>query len=568
MYAGINQFGRVLIVTALTLTIASTAIAQELLFHFELDGNLQNSGSIAGSASFHSRRSDGAPTFVEGKFGQAIYFADRQRAALSFPFSLIPQSYPQLTLTAWVKQSAGATNSRTILSNGYARYGINGGRLAAKPGPRGISFDRRMDDELWVFVAVVIDSNAGTIRMHQGSSSMLETNVSISTSAPPTFKDPDNRDAEERAYLFVGANQFRNYGMSAREMAIDDVRLYAGALSEAEIGGLAAESEAPSEPVTGAPAAEETNSETIPESPDTAIPGDQPDEVAPDSAEPEPEPTATVPDEPSPAVVDEGNSDLIVEVRPPLSHFDAEFVFEGVPAGTAKLVDELYQANVAAGNYQTHLISSPADLVLTSVTCDDATSDEPSIGDVSSASAEFRVGAADTVTCAFDFDSAVGSSSTDSEEMPVPASEPQQPLVPPDLSNCDSPDLVPLTGIWNVSNHTGRVFCTGDAGVYDEPLEASEETGTLQVLNCGWTVIGTGLSEGTAQLEMTAVDQSGSRYTGSVVEDMDGVPMTIQFDWSLLSDSHIEGSLSAATNEEGMSCTITRSFELQFVGLE
>jgi hypothetical protein len=100
----------------------------------------------------------------------------------------------------------------------------------------------------------------------------------------------------------------------------------------------------------------------------------------------------------------------------------------------------------------------------------------------------------------------------------------------------------------------------------DMPLKASSEDGTLKVKDCGWTIIGTGMSDDTAPLEMHAVDRDSGRYLGEVGGSQDGIPMTIKFDWMLRSTTWIEGSLSSTVSQQGMTCTMSRSFELRYAG--
>ena len=98
------------------------------------------------------------------------------------------------------------------------------------------------------------------------------------------------------------------------------------------------------------------------------------------------------------------------------------------------------------------------------------------------------------------------------------------------------------------------------------PLKASEEAGMLEIRECGWTVIGTGLAEDTAPLTMRAVDATSGRYTGSVGGVQDGIPMTIDFTWQLNSDESIVGELQSQVTQQGMTCNMSRPFELRFTG--
>ena len=98
------------------------------------------------------------------------------------------------------------------------------------------------------------------------------------------------------------------------------------------------------------------------------------------------------------------------------------------------------------------------------------------------------------------------------------------------------------------------------------PLRPSQETGVLEIRDCGWTVIGTGLADDTAPLTMRAVDATSGRYTGSVGGSQDGIPMMIDFTWQLESDEWIVGDLSSEVTQQGMTCQMSRPFELKYAG--
>jgi hypothetical protein len=123
------------------------------------------------------------------------------------------------------------------------------------------------------------------------------------------------------------------------------------------------------------------------------------------------------------------------------------------------------------------------------------------------------------------------------------------------------PDLVPKAGHWKVSNLAGRMVC---GNMINMPLTPSQETGTLEISDCGWTVVGTGMAEDTAQLTMRAVDQSSGRYTGTVGSAQDGIPMTIEFSWKLNTDEWIVGELKSQVTQQGMTCNMSRPFELKY----
>lgn len=65
-------------------------------------------------------------------------------------------------------------------------------------------------------------------------------------------------------------------------------------------------------------------------------------------------------------------------------------------------------------------------------------------------------------------------------------------------------------------------------------------------------------------MTMRAVDANSGRYTGSVGGSQDGIPMTIEFTWQLNNNEWIVGELSSEVIQQGMTCNMSRPYELKF----
>ena len=100
----------------LALAVPPAATAQQLLFHFPLDGSPAVTGSAAGDSRLYLFDGGPAPTTVPGKFGSALHFSGN--AAIAMPFKLDAVAYPNVTVTAWVKVDADSTGDRTVFSAG------------------------------------------------------------------------------------------------------------------------------------------------------------------------------------------------------------------------------------------------------------------------------------------------------------------------------------------------------------------------------------------------------------------------------------------------------------------
>ncbi len=218
---------------------SGTAGGQELLYHLPLDGSLENRGSIGATPAMYVKEGEDAPQIVPGRIDRALHFDSEATVAL--PFVLDHDDYPQVTITAWVKQDLATSGTRAVLSSGSdagARLGVNGGRLAVKAGRSSVTFDEDMPRGEWVFVAGVIDVANGWARLHQNDAVYLREAIDTSAKAPREFKDPNDPDGGKRPYLFVGAHQFRSWQQTKRGLSIDDVRLYGGALSVAQVNAV------------------------------------------------------------------------------------------------------------------------------------------------------------------------------------------------------------------------------------------------------------------------------------------------------------------------------------------
>lgn len=224
---------------AILLALPGLGHAQQPLLHLPLDGGLDNVGKAGGTAQLFTAEGATPPTFVGGHLGKALSFTDQSAVAL--PFELDHARYPRVTITAWVLQAPGADGSRTILTTGStsgASLAVNGGRLAMRAGRTGVTFDALLPVGEWVFVAGVFDADGGWARLHQGDGVYSEEGINSSTRPPRKFRAPDDPSSEPRAWLSVGAFTLHNWQRSGRALAIDDVRLYAEALSEEQVEAI------------------------------------------------------------------------------------------------------------------------------------------------------------------------------------------------------------------------------------------------------------------------------------------------------------------------------------------
>lgn len=244
--------------------------------------------------------------------------------------------------------------------------------------------------------------------------------------------------------------------------------------------------------------------------------------------------------------------------------------FTGTPSGSVAAGGTLTAPSLSPGSYTTTAAGASQ---LVSVTCDDAASGTPSVGNMATRSATYNIEAGETVTCTFTY--GPPQSQQTEEEAPTAEAPPEgvNPFETPDEGFEDFPlpgDLppnagtfrAPKAGPWNVSNHLGEMACTG----FVAPLTPSQDSGTLEVNDDGSTVVGRGFSASTATITMHAVSPINGRYQGSFGGSQDGIPMTMNFFWQLVTDEWIVGYLTSTYSASGMTCRIFRTYDLRYAG--
>lgn len=214
--------------------------------------------------------------------------------------------------------------------------------------------------------------------------------------------------------------------------------------------------------------------------------------------------------------------------------------FSGMPGGEIDLskgtADELRAEGLTAGSHISTLAAVDPELtaagyVLKEIRCDDRGGTPRSSGDVAQKKAVFALDGGETVTCEFVFSA----------------------------GSC----VCPKEGKWTVTNHPGTMVCTG-AMTMSVPLQPSTGSGTLETRDGCATVVAKGVAEDEATLEMHATD--GCAYRGSVGGSQDGIPMTIEFTWNVADDERVTGNLKSSVSQRGMTCNMSRTYELRFSG--
>ncbi|NHA13959.1 hypothetical protein [Thioalkalivibrio sp. XN279] len=230
------------------------------------------------------------------------------------------------------------------------------------------------------------------------------------------------------------------------------------------------------------------------------------------------------------------NAEIRVETSPPA--VAGELRFEGLPAGAVSLAEDgtgLLSAEVGAGSHVSSLAWMDPALVdagyrLVEITCDDMASARSSHGDSMQGTATFEVEEGETVACIFRL--AIASACT-----------------------------CPREGTWRVDNHPGSMACTGAMSM-TMPLAPSKSRGKLSVNDGCTRIVAAGMSEDEADLDMAL--QPDCSWLGTVGGSQDGIPMTITFRWNVESEERITGNLESTVSQQGMTCRMSRTYQLDF----
>lgn len=263
------------------------------------------------------------------------------------------------------------------------------------------------------------------------------------------------------------------------------------------------------------------------------------------------------------------------------------FQFTGVPSGTISGDGTLVAANLTPGTYTTTEVDPAPEFELRAVECDDGDSS----GDPQTRTAIFNIDPGETVTCLFTNAeptaeltptlSAGGATSGgpatggESDGSPGglgsginPFENPVQYLdnfpLPAELPSGAGTFAAPKPGPWSVTNFAGQMEC----GSFSLAIPASPpESGILEVLDGGQTLIGTGLQDAQGvSITMIADPNVNGLYSGSFQGQEQGVPVTINYYWQVVTDEYLVGYLTAGVTVDGVNCSIYRSFEMIYTG--
>ncbi|MCB1559964.1 MAG: hypothetical protein KDI75_02495 [Xanthomonadales bacterium] len=273
----------------------------------------------------------------------------------------------------------------------------------------------------------------------------------------------------------------------------------------------------------------------------------------------------------------DGDGQVVVQVEtlPPVS--DRTVTFEGRPGGTLTLAGggrgslgvEASEGTLTSTMSSIDPRLTAAGYKLVQIRCDDLDSANVSTGDLGARRASFAVDRGESVTCTFllemrdDDDRGPGDSSqTDGGDGEPGGSNPPDGSNPPGGEEAPA-CTCPKEGRWRVNNHVGSMICSGPFSM-NLPLAADSDTGRLIVNSDCSKVHADSMGDDEADIDMLL--QPDCSWKGSVGGERDGIPMTIHFRWSVESETRITGDLYSTVSQQGMTCNMKRTYELDFEG--
>lgn len=238
------------------------------------------------------------------------------------------------------------------------------------------------------------------------------------------------------------------------------------------------------------------------------------------------------------SMASEGNVEVRVVTEPPAS--SGFLRFDGTPGGEVSLSEDgtgRLAAEVDSGRHVSTLVEIDPALIdagyrLVEVVCDDVASEQRSYGDLSQGTATFNVEGGESVACTFHL--AQGTA-------------------------C----ICPEEGRWQVQNHRGSMTCSGTMSM-TIPLKPGREVGELTVRDGCSRILAEGMSDDEADLDMAV--QPDCSWRGTVGGVQDGIPMEIDFQWRVEDERRITGDLNSVVSQQGTTCRMSRTFELDFEG--
>lgn len=204
----------------------------------------------------------------DGRYGEALSFTSDSRFVLA-PLDLDFATHPQITVSMWVKiwdEEAGERGVLLSTGNGAdytPRLSLRQGHVVANAaGSQLPNYAGELQVGTWTHVAAIWDSEADRVRVYTGGAGDERTgldkldpvDIAARRRSQTAIENPFHPDWLPTRHLVIGSLTADGYNRLSG-VSIDEVRIWAGALSEKELADImAAESPPPLGPVAPPPA--------------------------------------------------------------------------------------------------------------------------------------------------------------------------------------------------------------------------------------------------------------------------------------------------------------------------
>lgn len=192
---------------------------------------------------------------TSGRYGGGIRFRSGSGQVL-IPLNLDFRSYPQVTISLWLRVSPDHAESWPggyLISTGAARDGtpalsLYNDEIAADAGyQKLVNHAGSLPVDEWIHVAGVWDYEARTVRLYTGEHHAEWEGVGMdpaelaangrTQSMLDHPLDPENEEFPPQPYVVLGAQRMGG-GRAVEGVSVDDVRIYAGAMTPEEIATI------------------------------------------------------------------------------------------------------------------------------------------------------------------------------------------------------------------------------------------------------------------------------------------------------------------------------------------
>jgi len=234
-----------LIASLLVMLNAPARADTELLAYFPFDGSPDE--AARNLPTLTNPRGE-SPATIAGRYGDAFNFDGG--VAIAAPLDIDFDTHPQLSVSAWVMIRPDRTESGGLIlspgtgATGAPKLGLVNEDIRAHGGRNRPRHDHELETDVWTHVAAAYDFDRQTIEIHVAGEKevftdldMYPVDLAANDRSQQAIEHPHDPEQPERRYIVVGALTVDLTG-ALQGVAVDDLRVYSGLLTDAEVDDL------------------------------------------------------------------------------------------------------------------------------------------------------------------------------------------------------------------------------------------------------------------------------------------------------------------------------------------